>query len=474
MQRAKSIYYPFLATQNLDGRKQPPEEAERVRVGLMALTKEQRDRLMSQNFAEAMAVLDEQYHLPEQYIEYVTVLIREMFFGHSSEFEVLRVLRTELAKIPGISLDAVIQHIQLNVFRAQPDPEEPDEEVVAAAPVAIDGETKEVLLLDALAKYPRLGDQIITTEKIKLRQSAEPVRPTITNWLKVYRDDLGIGKHDAASRAQFLFEGINTKGLPSAERDHIHALIRSLEDDEALLLDVRQQVILFAAPASVVARATQVAQEAPAVGARPVFTSATSVTPATSSVVPSVPPGTTEPEVKDLFERFSESRRAPEAPAMRNVGTASFGSVHTPVTKTLAQEKAILEKIKTAPSTAPVAPSPFTTSESQDRNTSAGGTLRFSAKQVLPSERHEAAVVTSLPHNLTSAPVTAPAPTSQPVQQVTLQKSAQSIATLQQVQRVVTPATQPLPVTKNIPSAPPARPVVTPQQNMFRIKPTQE
>jgi hypothetical protein len=466
MKQDKSIYYPLFASRRLNGGLQDDQEFDEVQQSVEVMPPQQRRVLLSANFAEAIAVLDEQYHLPEQYVEYITVLIREMFFGHSSEFEVLRVLRTELAKIPGISLDAVIQHIQLNVFRAQPDPEEPDEEeVVTDTPVAaFDGETKEVLLLDALAKYPRLGDQVLTSEKIKLRQSVEPARPTLTNWLKVYRDDLGIGKHDAASRAQFLFEGVNTKTLSSAERDHIHTLIRSLEDDEALLLDVRQQTIIFPATAE------PKQQSAPRQGMQQ---QRNALAAAASNTAPVTPVSTPEPAAKDLFERFSESRRSPEEPALRNVGTASFGSVRTPVNRTLAQEKAILEKIKTppvTPATVPAAPSPFARTES---SVPAGGTLRFSAKQVLPSERYEAPAATSAPQNITPTPA-APTPVPQPAPQATLQQSAQSMVNIQRPPVAAAPVAQPLPVTPSVQPAPVKRPAASPQQNMFRIKPSQE
>jgi hypothetical protein len=48
-------------------------------------------------------------------------------------------------------------------------------------------------LLKAMSEYRHLSEQPITNEKIKLKSSPEPVRPSLGNWLRSYREEIGIG-----------------------------------------------------------------------------------------------------------------------------------------------------------------------------------------------------------------------------------------------------------------------------------------
>ncbi len=383
MKYDKPIYYPLFASKLLNGGKQDGNEAAEVRASFLNLQSNERARLLSGNMAEAIAALDEQFHIPEQFVEYVTVLVREMFFGYFSEQEVLRTLRTELAKIPNIPLDAVIQHIQLHIFKAEADPEEVDEQ----RPLLSVENLKQHTLLDALGKFPNLANQFITTENIKLKSQVAPVRPTLSNWLKNYRDELGIGKHDAVARAKFLFESPNTRKLPDTERDRIHALVRSLEDNENLSIDPQRQEIVFV---------NENRKEASA-------SSQSKLPPEPSSPSP------------DIFERFQEPQSRVE---LQNVGTQMFAQAMPEQSQVLGGEKtlgetkgkdkdAVLSRIKNifgaSPKSQELAPTGGFTQDGEEENNrglqagEALGTLRFSAKHVLPAEKYSQEGQMSLP-----------------------------------------------------------------------------
>lgn len=100
-------------------------------------------------------------------------------------------------------------------------------------------------LLKALSEYPRLGEQQITTEKIRVKSSPELVRPSLANWIRYYRDELGIGFHDQVTRGKFLFQSENGKKLGNDERERINLVLKSLEEDFPLDIDTDRMMIVF-------------------------------------------------------------------------------------------------------------------------------------------------------------------------------------------------------------------------------------
>lgn len=439
MEVDKKIYYPIFASRLLNGGNQDEIEHKEVIQQLLLLDSQKRLSLLSGNMANALAMLEERFHLPEQFVEYVTVLVRDMFFGKFSEQEILRALRGELSKIPNISLDPIIQHIQLNVFKAQLDTEEPDEEAAIIPSDSVN--IKQYTLLDALGKFPNLGNQLITTENIKLKSQVAPVRPTLSNWLKNYRDELGIGMHDAVARARFLFESKNTTSLPSTERERIHAIVRSIEDNEAMNIDLQKQVIVFM---------DEEKNES-------VSESKTS-TPESNTPSP------------DIFERFQNIQPREE---LKNVGTQTFMAAKPIEEKKPAPEEAVLGRIKNMlvfppKANAPAPESDFIQPEEGETPLLPNeplGTLRFSAKHVLPAERQEG---------------TRPVPQSPPMDPRIAHFGPQEV-NIPGTQKAYTYAPKNAPGGPAMPSPPQTKPepVVAPSPqisnpNVFRIKPNRD
>ncbi len=105
--------------------------------------------------------------------------------------------------------------------------------------------TERLPLLKAMSQYRRLNEQLLTSGKIKLKTSTEPARPTLGNWLKVYREELGIGFHETALRGNFLFQSQNCKRLSSDERARLNLILKSLEEEFPLEIDTKAEVIVF-------------------------------------------------------------------------------------------------------------------------------------------------------------------------------------------------------------------------------------
>ena len=108
-------------------------------------------------------------------------------------------------------------------------------------------ETVSLALLDALAKYQRLSEQTVTEDRIAVKGESQLVRGSIRNWLRNYRDNVGIRKHSAVERGQFLFQGENTRRLSGAEREKLSFVLRSLDENVPIPIDVERQEIMFPA-----------------------------------------------------------------------------------------------------------------------------------------------------------------------------------------------------------------------------------
>lgn len=173
-------------------------------------------------------------------------------------------------------------------------------------------------LLQALSKYQQLGQQVITSEKIKLKTQIEPVRPSLVNWLKYYRDELGIGQHSSVERGEFLFRSENGKKLSPEERERISLILKSVEEYLPIAIDAERQEIIFPArnPAlrdSEASRSTRNASlpDSRNEASRPSFQGA--ATPAFPSVAPN-------------SQEFG--RQSPTIPTRNNAGSVSFSAGH--------------------------------------------------------------------------------------------------------------------------------------------------
>jgi hypothetical protein len=318
---------------------------------------------------------------------------------------------------------------------------------------------EKLTLLKALSKYSDIGSQVITTDRVKLKGQTEPVRGSITNWLKVYRDELGIGRHDAVTRAQFLYESINTKKLPPEDREKVHALVRSLEDEELLAIDIKTRSLIFFEEKKIPQQTFQATQIAGNKAA-------------------------TEGAPQDLFERFAgtsspmqsatQPRLEPRTkPAntlptpLYGVGTSKFGAVTQRPEKTREEELGLLERIKKM-KTARLPEIP--PHEREPGESLPLGKLTFSGSQVFSGEKAKQPSVS--PQTMMVAPDSSPSTMLVADQERTPSWSNQKPTPPHAI------SVQAFPQKRIAPLAPEAQPVaskrVSSPASVFRIKPNRE
>ncbi len=161
---------------------------------------------------------------------------------------------------------------------------------------------------DAMKKFPEIGEQLITSEHIRLKSFPEPVRPSIKNWISDYMFNVGINNHDQMVRMDYLFRNINTQKLSSSEREKLTDIAKSFDENTPLSIDADRKQVIFLRP-----------QEKP------------SAKPASFSSSINLRPSEKKPEV-NVEERLSNWRRdlnpKNENPAPENQNNINFSSPH--------------------------------------------------------------------------------------------------------------------------------------------------
>ncbi len=205
-------------------------------------------------------------------------------------------------------------------------------------------------LLKALADYPRVGEQMVTSDKIRLKGQPDPQRPTLANWIRCYRDELGVGMHDQVTRGRFLFQSENGKRLSTQDRDRINLIIKSLEEEFPLDVDTDRMQILFAASAAP-------AVQAPATAA------------ASKLTFPSAPQAAPERPVRPYTPPAQPASAAP-APVTVGAGKGSFLGATFGAAKNVAGDTLHFSTGHVLPgekgASAPVAPTPLIETKEQD------------------------------------------------------------------------------------------------------------
>ncbi|MEP7162448.1 MAG: hypothetical protein ABI747_01650 [Candidatus Moraniibacteriota bacterium] len=247
--RDNAIYYPMLVSNA--GTAEPLSRAEDALIWKKYLTLPQQKRniLTADELPVKLQELQQKFSLNEEIIGKVSLGVRMLFFGeidlHGCEAKVGSILELNGGGDPNRARE-IAQFIDREILHLVPAPvieEKDEEENPQGAPALV-----RLPLLQAMGKYPRLGDQNVTTDRIKLRGALEPARGSLSSWIKYYRDELGIGFHDQVQRGRFLFQSENGKHLSGEERDRLNLILKSIEEDFPLEIDTVHQMIIFPAP----------------------------------------------------------------------------------------------------------------------------------------------------------------------------------------------------------------------------------
>jgi hypothetical protein len=236
-----SIYYPLLASEEVNGGAQSREEFRVLWERFDEIDFDKKEILSSQEMAGKLFELQERYSLKDSELEAMSVFIRWYYFGQETLEEWRVAVGDILENYPEALKKEVVAFIENSIFTIKPPQKE----------IANEQEVEEIItkvrlqILQALSQFPNLGNQNISSERIKIKSQPEPARGSLYNWIKYYRDELGIGQHSTVERGQFLFRSENGKKLTSAERERVNLILKSLEENLPLEIDSEHQEIIF-------------------------------------------------------------------------------------------------------------------------------------------------------------------------------------------------------------------------------------
>lgn len=219
----------------------------RVWTAYQMLPADKKHILLSDEMPEKIKALQDTFRLNNEVIGNVTILIRKIFFGELSMAEAEAKIGSMLATTGGGDPNqarAIVQFIEQEILTLKPKPKAEETSTEEAQVAAV---TANLPLLQALSQYERLGNQLITEARIKVKSQPEPVRPSLFYWLKYYRDSIGVGHHDSIQRGQFLFRSENGQKLSPEERERLSLILKSVEENFPLTIDTERQEIIFPA-----------------------------------------------------------------------------------------------------------------------------------------------------------------------------------------------------------------------------------
>ncbi|MFH0898735.1 MAG: hypothetical protein V1855_04100, partial [bacterium] len=105
----------------------------------------------------------------------------------------------------------------------------------------------QMTVADALKVYPEVGEQLITSEKIVLKNFPDPVRPCLKNWLADFTFTLGRDKHTAMDRGIYLFQSANGKRLNSQDRNKLAYVLKAFDENLPVSINKDVKQIIFQA-----------------------------------------------------------------------------------------------------------------------------------------------------------------------------------------------------------------------------------
>lgn len=231
----EELYDPMLVNMTDQGRSLTVDERVSLWDEFNSLPEDTQTLLVSDKVARVLTQMQRDFQIDHESMLYICVFVRLYYFQKLS----LGSFQQQMGNWLGqrlVRLDAIMAFIVQEVFTLKPD--------VKVDPVEKKNH-EQLFLLDALARYPRINEQQITSERIVVKSEKEPVRATVRNWLRAYRDVLGVRRHTAIERGQFIFSSENAKKLSSIERERLAVMFKSLDEQEPLAIDPSRQEIVF-------------------------------------------------------------------------------------------------------------------------------------------------------------------------------------------------------------------------------------
>jgi hypothetical protein len=191
-----------------------------------------KEKLISYETGEKIQLIGTSFNLQFLQLADIARAIRSYYFGELKLEDMPAVLAKEipidLAKAQEISKAVIQKIINDDSFER-----------------AMQAKLVQMTISDALKTYPEIGEQLITSEKITLKNFPEPVRPCLKNWLSDFTFTLGHDKHTAMDRGIYLFQSANGKRLNSQDRNKLAYILKAFAENMPVNVNKDSKQIVF-------------------------------------------------------------------------------------------------------------------------------------------------------------------------------------------------------------------------------------
>jgi hypothetical protein len=235
---------PLLVDIHPNGSVLTNDESVAMWMNLRDVSEETYQLLYSPVVADAMLKMQETLQLSDDIVMRTASLVRMLYFKKTTLEDFPNLLKNEVG-LPQEKIAVTMNFIKTEILSLKA-PKKIEEETN----VTSKAKTIPLQLLQALEKFPRINDQQVTGNRLKIRSEKEAVRGSVRNWLRSYRDSVGARKHSAIERGQFLFQSENTKKLSFQEREKVSIILKSFDENETLAVNTDKQEIVFPVMAS--------------------------------------------------------------------------------------------------------------------------------------------------------------------------------------------------------------------------------
>lgn len=197
------------------------------------LTGIEQEKISSKETAKKIAAIGNFFNLTAEQSGAISRLLRKYYFKEIS--------------LNDISI-ALAREIPIDMVKAQEISKMVIEKIINDKSVEQASQAKllQITIADALQQIPDLGEQLITSEKIVLKNFPEPVRPSLKNWLADYDYLLFNKEHTAMERGIYLFQSANGKRLNSQDRNRLAYVLKAYDEKTPVSVNKEMKQIVFA------------------------------------------------------------------------------------------------------------------------------------------------------------------------------------------------------------------------------------
>jgi len=188
-----------------------------------------KDKLLSHETSEKIKAIGRNYNLELLQMAPIARVIRSYYFAEVKLEDFANVIEKE-SKIKKEEAESIAKYIIDRIINKDVKPQ-------------VTVKKEKITIARAMEKYPEIKRQHLTGAF--LETGGKAFSPTIENWIGDYFSVVGAGNRDVMKRSSYLYHSKNVKGLNATERQKLSKILKSLDEEFLLEVDIDKKEIVF-------------------------------------------------------------------------------------------------------------------------------------------------------------------------------------------------------------------------------------